>query len=244
MRRLLTVVIFLFSIELSAVSLEELTYTTEEFPPLNYTEQGEVKGLAVDLLRQVWKKLGTPEKEIYVMPWARAYYDLQHQDNLVLFSTSKTNERTPLFQWACPIFNAKYALYALKSQNIKINYASELDNYQIGTIRFDAAEQLLMNEYNVKLNIVSNVSKAASLKMLYKNRIQLFAFHTAGANQLFLTHGFDPNDFEIAYSLMEYQTCFAFSRNIDPQLVKTFQNTLNNVINSETYAQLLKKYNL
>ena len=244
MKKRLVALIFVLSLELSATTLSDLTYTTEEYPPLNYTEKGEVKGLAVDLLKLVWKNLDIPEKKIYVLPWARAYYNLQHQDNLVLFATSKTEERTPLFQWACPIFRVNYVLYALKDQNIKIESAKELKDYQIGTIRFDASEQILMNEYNVKLNMVSNVSMKANLQMLKKGRIQLFAFYTGGAEQLFIANGYDPNEFKIAYSLKEFEGCFAFSRNIDPALINRFQNTLNDIVRSEVYSQLLEKYEL
>ena len=238
------VFIYLLPQEVWATTLTDLTYTTEEYPPLNYIEKGKVKGLAVDLLKLVWKDLDIPEQKIYLMPWARAYYDIQHKANLALFSTSKTKERLPLFQWACPIFNTNYALYALRSKKIKINSTNELKNYQIGTIRFDAAEQILMNEYNIKLNVVSNVSKAANLKMLKKDRIQLFAFHTAGANQLFTANGYEPKEFELVYSLMEFETCFAFSRNIDPELIRTFQTALSNIVRSDLYLQLLKKYEL
>jgi len=232
------------SFELAAVGFEKLTYTTEDYPPLNYLERGEVKGLAVDLLRLVWEELDVPEQDIYVMPWARAYYNLQHKKDLVLFATSKTEERTPLFKWACPIIRVNYVLYALKNKNILINNAKELSQYQIGTIRFDAAEQILMNEFDVKLNMVSNVSLSANLQMLKKDRIQLFAFYTAGAKQLFRANGYNPNDLSIVYPLKEVEDCFAFSRNVDQKLVNQFRQALNDIVVSDEYVKLLRKYRL
>ena len=40
-----------------AQDVEDLVYMTEEYRPLNYMEDGEVKGLTVELLKMIWEEM-------------------------------------------------------------------------------------------------------------------------------------------------------------------------------------------
>ena len=54
---------------------EKIDWITEEYPPLNYTENGVVTGVFVDVLAAMWNKLGIKgaASNIKVLPWARSY---------------------------------------------------------------------------------------------------------------------------------------------------------------------------
>ena len=56
-------------------------------------------------------------------------YQVQNQDNIVLFAMGKTADREALFKWACPIEEVHLALYALKKNKIKISAESDLSIY-------------------------------------------------------------------------------------------------------------------
>jgi len=49
---------------------ENLTYLTEDYPPSNYLENGVLKGVAVDVLKALWMKMGVKEQPIEVSNWA------------------------------------------------------------------------------------------------------------------------------------------------------------------------------
>ena len=79
-------------------SLATLTYLTEQYKPYNYQAAGEPPaGLAVELLHRIWRQTETAEQPIQVLPWPRAYNQLNVQPDTVLFSTARTKEREPLF---------------------------------------------------------------------------------------------------------------------------------------------------
>ena len=63
----------LFACVVSAQTLNDLTWMTEEYAPYNFTENGQLKGVAVDVLLEVWKRVGIQKtaKDISVYPWAR-----------------------------------------------------------------------------------------------------------------------------------------------------------------------------
>jgi polar amino acid transport system substrate-binding protein len=223
-----------------AASSAQLTYTTEEYYPTNYQAGDQVKGLSVDLLKLVWKKLGIKQQKIHLLPWARAYSDLLNKQNRVLFSMARTAKRDDLFQWACPIETVHYVLFALKKNQFKIKSADQLTAYQIGTIRSDGSEQLLRNEFDAKLTLASNVSMAANLKKLSLRRIDMIAYSENMAATMFLYHGYDPADFEVVYSLKKVDACFAFSKDVDKEFVAAFQNELTNIVTSPVYKTLIR----
>jgi len=66
---------------------------TENYPPLNYIEKDVLKGPAVDVVREIMKKLKI-NSEISVVPWARGYHFILRKKNAALFSAARTDERS------------------------------------------------------------------------------------------------------------------------------------------------------
>ncbi len=70
---------------------DDLTIITEDYPPLNYVEDEELRGPAVDIVRAIRDKLGIGSK-IKVYPWAPGYRYLETRKNTALFSTTRSND--------------------------------------------------------------------------------------------------------------------------------------------------------
>ena len=70
---------------------------TEDYPPLNYVENSQLKGASVDIVREILKKLYLQTK-IDVFPWAHGYNLLETRDNIALFSTTRSKIREDLFK--------------------------------------------------------------------------------------------------------------------------------------------------
>ncbi|WDE05283.1 transporter substrate-binding domain-containing protein [Thalassomonas viridans] len=226
-----------------ASSFEQLSYLTEEYPPLNYTENDKVTGLSVVLLNKIWQELKVKPQRIIVQPWARAYRNLEQQDNVVLFAIAQTKQRKDKFQWACPIENSDTnALIALKSSKIKVNSFDELSQYAIGTVRYDIAEQVLMEQLSSTINIFSNVTMKPNLELMAKGRIQMIAYDLQAANNMIIQWGGDLDDYETVFVFPTAFTCFAFSKGVDPALVQQFQQALTKIFHTDEYQQLLQKF--
>ena len=87
---------------------------TEENAPFNFTEDGALKGIAVDLIVAAMKDAGSEVSpaEIQVVPWARGYDAARNQPGTMLFSMARTQERESLFSWVGPIYKAQIGLVA------------------------------------------------------------------------------------------------------------------------------------
>jgi polar amino acid transport system substrate-binding protein len=77
--------------------IEGMNWMTEQYPPFNYIDKanGELKGITVDILFEMFKKLGVRVKkaDLRVLPWQESYKLLQEKPRTALFSTTYTEER-------------------------------------------------------------------------------------------------------------------------------------------------------
>ncbi len=222
---------------------EPLQYLTEDIHPYNYLENGELKGIAVDLLKLIWQDLGIEPQEIKILPWARAYRMLQNGERTVLFSTAKTEERADQFKWACPITTSSgTAFIALKSKHLVVNSAQDLKKYKIGTIRNDAAEQLLLYQgFDAeRIEPVSNLFQ--NLKKLEVGRIDLIAYNDDSFYRTLVKNGIRVDPFETVFVEKRVEPCYAFSKDVPDGLIQKFQEALDKQRESARYHDILDHY--
>ncbi|WP_083700511.1 ABC transporter substrate-binding protein [Shewanella sp. UCD-KL12] len=228
----------------------KLEYLTESYPPYNYLEDGELKGIAVDLLYEVLIELNEAPQDIKIglFPWPRAYQMLVKGSNQVLLSTTRTQEREALFQWAGPITHTNIVLLGLANNQIEIQSPQQLPNYTIGTIKDDIGEQLLLSLGTPKSSI-RRAHRADSLaKMLYKGRIKLWAYEERVAHWYLNKAELDLKLFTSVFTLKQSELFFAFSKDIDPELVSRFQEALDKLKRpspeegDSRYQKILAKY--
>jgi polar amino acid transport system substrate-binding protein len=244
---LLTCLLFVLAFQSQSYSqsIGELNYTTEEYPPYSFTEGSNVTGISVDLLNLILIKMGSEKQNIRVLPWARALIELENSSNNVLFPMAKTPERNAKFNLACgEPMSSDYAYIAMKKNKIIINTLQDLKKYTIGTVRGDIGEELLITSLGNNKNIVSNSSMEYILKMLVKNRVQLAFYHKNVLNIMLKRWGYNADIFEIVYKTPVMQSCYAFSKAVDPMLVQKFEFKLREVLRTGEYKLLKKKYGL
>jgi polar amino acid transport system substrate-binding protein len=123
----------------TSVCAQDLTLITEEYPPVNFTKNGNITGSSVEIVREILRRQKQPDN-ITMLPWARAYSLLKTKANIVLFTTTRIKEREELFHWVGPLCTSTNAFYAKKGSNIRIN-------------SIDVAEQLGFDVSEVELII-------------------------------------------------------------------------------------------
>ncbi|OCA65104.1 hypothetical protein A9R10_00125 [Aeromonas piscicola] len=223
--------------------LARLEYLTEEYPPYNFSDEaGQPSGLAVELLRMVWQRSGTPAQPIRILPWARGYYLLTQKPNVVLFSTARTDTRDPLFKWACPIGYSEYILLAHKQRHISLNAPEQMNAYRISTVRADASEQLLLNRGMDETRIIPANRLSQALRMLVSGRADLLATSKLAGYDAIKALQLKADDFNVALVLDAEELCYAFSRQVDDDVLKQFQHALTQALASPEFQRLRLKY--
>lgn len=214
-----------------ASDFSSLNIMTEEFPPFNYSENGEPAGTSVDLLLKASEAAGDAitKDKINMAAWARAYQTALSGPNVMLFSTTRTDQREDLFKWAGPIGQNRYVVWTKKSSGIgEVADISSISD-KIAVIR-DSVDDQLVAAANVKANLITRASKPeAAAKMLASDRVKFWAYNDITSVQLLEGIGENVDDYEIVHVLSSSDLYFAFSKDVDDAVVQKLQKGIDMV---------------
>ena len=101
----------LLALCLAGPSMAQKRLLSEEFPPINFSEGSEARGLAVDVVQEIQRRLQL-DLPIEFLPWARAYREVQLGRETALFSMARTAGRERLFKWVGPVVTFYSSIYA------------------------------------------------------------------------------------------------------------------------------------
>jgi polar amino acid transport system substrate-binding protein len=229
----------------NALASDKLVFLGAEYPPYEYKENLELKGLSIDLLHEIFSLLKSPKNEIKLIPWKRAYEMALIHKNTVVFSTLRTKEREKSFYWVGPIYTESFGLFKLEErQDIKINTLKDAKKYTIGTISGTASEKLLLSKGFTNKEHLSSVTYAdQNIRMLLFNRVDLivsseaqvaFALKNTKGNLKKVSNAYEIDNKNIGY--------FAFNIKTNKDLINKFRRAYDLVIENGTYQRLLIKY--
>ena len=73
------------------------------YPPLVYSKDGRLYGVATEMVVEIQKLIGDDSKLVEA-PWLRAYDQTQRGPMQAMFAIVRISEREALFKWVGPIF--------------------------------------------------------------------------------------------------------------------------------------------
>lgn len=220
----------------------ELKILTENLPPLNYVKGDILVGPAVEIVKEIQKRLGSHEP-IKVYPWARAYQMALREENIVLFGMTHTAERNSKFKWIGPIARKRDILVARKRSKIKIQNLEDAKRVKrIGTIRGDVKESFLKSQ-GFK-NLVSTHDERKNAQKLILGRIDLWVYKQPGLKTVCELAGVDCNQIEEVLGLREFDISIAFSKRTSDLIVQKWKSAFNEMIADGTITRIRKKWGI
>ena len=225
-------------------SLPHFQIMTEDWFPYQFYEGTELRGISVDLMDEMLKRVGSSQtrSDIQLFPWARAYHLVRKKEHTVLFSMTRTTEREKQFRWVGPIFQNTTYLITLKKKNIKISSSKDLEHYRFGTIRDDASE-IFLSRLGVNQNrFYRNSTTKSNLRLLHSGRIDfIVSGQDAFESDIKLT-GLNPDDFEAVFIADVSKIWIAFYRDTEDWMIQKFQKSLDDIKDEGVYDQIFMKY--
>jgi polar amino acid transport system substrate-binding protein len=223
---------------------EKFTYFTEEYAPWNYSENGLLQGVSVDLLEGIFTRLGLPldRSVIEISDWVPAYEATLKEPNHMLFTTAKTPERKDLFKWVGPIAPHTEIVFALAGSGNKINELTDLNNFFTGVVADYPSLDLLMDKGILRANLVIYDNLNELYEALVVNReVQFMATSVANHNLLIQALGYTSQDFGTPYTFYSTELYYAFNIETADAMIADFQNQLN-LLKSEKAADGSSEY--
>jgi polar amino acid transport system substrate-binding protein len=246
MKKLIAGLLLFVSFSLRAQTVDDLTFITEEYAPLNFQKDGKVQGVAVDALTEIFKLIGSKKTagDIKLWPWARGYETALKEKNTALFAMTRTEARENLFKWVGPIMPSRIVLIAKKARGINIKAPEDINksNYKIGVVREDIGEQALLTLGIKRERINETNSGFNAAKMLQSDRIDMWAYGDAVALWNLKELGYKTSDYEEVYVLKESQQYYAFHKDTDEKVIAQLQAALDQLKTSGKLNAIIKKY--
>ena len=229
-------------------AIKDLNWITEEFPPFNYEDPntGEITGASVEVLMQIFSKLGIKSEDINlkIYPWARGYHKVLNDSKTVLFSTTYTLDRLQKMKFLGPIAPNVIAVTAHKSRQLNITSIKDLNQLKISVVRDDIGEELLA-ELKVKPEAIDPLNSGLSMvKKLASGRVDAVAYTFITTLSLFEQAKINPDDFEIIYILKQSSMGYAFHSETDARILEPMRKALDELIIDGTREKILTKYGL
>lgn len=142
---------------------------TENFPPYNmavngknFAQEENIDGIAVDIVREMFKRAGVQYSLTLRFPWDRIYKLALEKPGYGVFVTARLPEREQLFKWVGPIGPDDWVLLAKGDSPLSLASLDEAKQYRIGAYKGDAISQYLTEkgvEHSTSLRDQENARK-------------------------------------------------------------------------------------
>jgi len=217
-----------------------LRILTADNPPLNFSKDGEITGLATEVVRELIKRTDT-HSDIEMTTWPDGYRELSDHANVALFSTVMTAERKELFHWVGPLATVDTNLYALQGSGLEIaNLDQARKAGKIATVSKFYSEQMIAAENFT--NTVSYPDRATSLRQLLDGKVQLVAASNTEMPAALKNAGASADDVKSAFTLSTDLVYIAFSKGTSRALVDRWQNALDAMKRDGTFARIYAQW--
>ncbi len=171
------VVFFLTGFSYATVGFSQsLEIATEEFPPFNYTVDGEITGLNTKVIKEMFRRAEI-DYEITSYPWSRAYNLVLDKPNTAIYTMSRRANREDLFRWVGPIITSQSYLYKLAgNESVKVKTLEDAKRYRIAVVRDDVRYSYLIdNGFESGSNLTVLRKYELGWELLQRGRVDIWA---------------------------------------------------------------------
>jgi polar amino acid transport system substrate-binding protein len=152
---------------------------TENFPPYNmaadgknFAQEANIKGIAVEVVRQTFKRAGVGYSMTLRFPWDRIYKLALENPGYGVFVTARLPEREKRFKWVGPIGPDDWILLARADSPIQLNTLEAARPYRIGAYKGDAIAVELARQ---GMNPITVLSDKDNARKLVEGQLDLWA---------------------------------------------------------------------
>ncbi|CAI8941579.1 Bacterial extracellular solute-binding protein, family 3 [compost metagenome] len=160
-------------------SATELVLLTENFPPYNMARNGKnfaqdenINGIAVDIVREIFKRADISYSLTLRFPWERVYKLALENPGYGAFVMARLPDRERLFKWVGPIGPDDWIMLAKADSKISLETLEDARKYRIGAYKGDAIAMTLAKQGLKPVVVLRDQDNA---KKLVNGQIDLWA---------------------------------------------------------------------
>lgn len=219
-----------------------LTIITENWPPYNYEENGEIKGFSTEIARAVMKELNV-NYEIQLLPGARGEKLLDEGSRIMNFSLFRTAGRENRYKWIGPI--AEEAVYFYKKKGNPLDILTLEDAKKVKRVACRHKGLVLsVLEKEGFTNLDLTTKPEGIIRKVALGIADLSVSETPLGVKYWLRQANLPPDTleQTPVKLVEFPLYIACSKDIPDEVIQQWQEALDRINASETYTRIYNKY--
>lgn len=216
---------------------QNLTITTEEYPPFNYSTDGgkTIVGSASETVNELFKRAGIGHK-ITLYPWVRAIEMAKSEKDTCVYSTTRTEEREKGFAWVGPLVQNDWVLFAKADSTIKLSTLEDAKKYKVGGYRGDATTLFLQAQ---KFTVDEAANDDQTVQKLEAGRIDLWA---AGSQAGPFTAAKMKIKVKPLLTFKKTEMYLACNPGVAAETISKLNTTLQAMVKDGTTEKINKKY--
>lgn len=213
----------------------------ENDPPFQFIGAGgELEGYAVELVREIQRRVGS-RVPIEMVPWARGYNEILKSPGVVLFSMSRSAEREGLFRWVGPIAETAFGFYCRADSLVRVDSLDGAKKLRaIGVVQDDIRHQFLAANGFANLEPVTDNS--TNLKKLFAGRIDVFAGSLNDIEAELASAGRKKEDVRLLYVFYRVDVYIAMSKTIPPAAAAAWNGALESMREDGFFREVMDRW--
>ena len=247
------VYLFLLSVFALTLNAKNIAIVTEDYPPFEYLEKNEAKGINVDIVKEAFKRMGN-STEIKFIPWQRAlFYTKYGKADAILDASYKKSRAKFLYYPKEETYAEKWYCFKIKGAKVSLNKDfSNTDKLNIGVIAGYTYGGKVQNALDKKLfkSITRLKDEENLIQNLFDKKYDMFIGNKTNTLLLAKKLGY-PDKIEVVkmtntnqeFILSIDKTYLAFSKKtISKEFVKKFSDTIATMKEDGSIDIILKRY--
>jgi len=215
--------------------------TNAEYPPFEYKENGEFKGIDMDLIRMVAEKMGA-DYEIIDMDFDALIPSLVSKKiDMAIAAITITDERKKQVDFSIPYYTANQAIIAPKindivinNEDVKINKSSDLIDGTTGQIYID--ENFIKTGKMEKKNLKKYATNIEAITDMLNGNVDVVIIDDGAAQ------GYSKLKPIKTIFVIDTGENYGIAFQKGSPYVSKVNSILNEIINSNDWIELIQKY--
>jgi len=222
----------------------DLVLLTENFPPYNMAKNGKnfakdenIEGIAVDIVRETFKRAGISYNLTLRFPWERIYKLALEKPGYGVFVMARLPDREALFKWVGPIGPDDWVMLAKADSKIQLEDLEHARRYKIGAYKGDAIAETLEKQ---GLNPIIALRDQDNAQKLVEGQIDLWA--TGDPAGRYLARQVGVTQLKTVLRFNSAQLYLALNKDVPDDVVARLQAALDQLRDEGIVDQIMARY--
>jgi len=222
----------------------DLVLLTENFPPYNMARNGKnfaqdenINGIAVDIVREMFKRANITYSLTLRFPWERIYKIALDKPGYGVFVMARLPDREKLFKWVGPIGPDDWVMLAKADSKISLDSLDDARKYKIGAYKGDAIAETLAKQGMKPLVVLRDQDNA---QKLVSGQIDLWATGDPAGRYLARQEGVTGLKTVLRFNSAELY--LALNKNVPDEIVDKLQRALDQLRAEGVVDDILSRY--